>query len=332
MSEEEKYIQCKNCHQNISESKIFLHEGFCLRNNKLCPECDKVFLVQEFEEHFKTHNIKKPPEKIPQKISPITEHRRNCHHKENPEPKKQEIKVDDNLGFKQCEYCTNMFENLESHLKKCEIKKLIEAENAKYYSDLEKRKKEDDNLAQKLSKEKYMDISKDEEMAKNLQKEYQKQNIDFSKDEEMAKNLQKEYQKQDIDYNKDEEMAKNLQKEYQKQNINFSKDEEMAKNLQKEYQKQNIDFSKDEELARKLQNQFGDNINISNDEKLAKELQNQLNKEYNNNQQSDEEYARMLQQQERANNNYNYNNNNPGPYSYGFNYPYNMTYNNNQFQ
>jgi len=311
MSEEEKYIQCKNCHQNISESKIFLHEGFCLRNNKLCPECDKVFLVQEFEEHFKTHNIKKPPEKIPQKISPITEHRRNCHHKENPEPKKQEIKVDDNLGFKQCEYCTNMFENLESHLKKCEIKKLIEAENAKYYSDLEKRKKEDDNLAQKLSKEKYMDISKDEEMAKNLQKEYQKQNIDFSKDEEMAKNLQKEYQKQDIDYNKDEEMAKNLQKEYQKQNI---------------------DFSKDEELARKLQNQFGNNINISNDEKLAKELQNQLNKEYNNNQQSDEEYARMLQQQERANNNYNYNNNNPGPYSYGFNYPYNMTYNNNQFQ
>ena len=290
MSEEEKYIQCKNCHQNISESKIFLHEGFCLRNNKLCPECDKVFLVQEFEEHFKTHNIKKPPEKIPQKISPITEHRKNCHHKENPEPKKQEIKVDDNLGFKQCEYCTNMFENLESHLKKCEIKKLIEAENAKYYSDLEKRKKEDDNLAQKLSKEKYMDISKDEEMAKNLQKEYQKQNIDFSKDEEMAKNLQKEYQKQ------------------------------------------NIDFSKDEELARKLQNQFGDNINISNDEKLAKELQNQLNKEYNNNQQSDEEYARMLQQQERANNNYNYNNNNPGPYSYGFNYPYNMTYNNNQFQ
>ena len=311
MSEEEKYIQCKNCHQNISESKIFLHEGFCLRNNKLCPECDKVFLVQEFEEHFKTHNIKKPPEKIPQKISPITEHRRNCHHKENPEPKKQEIKVDDNLGFKQCEYCTNMFENLESHLKKCEIKKLIEAENAKYYSDLEKRKKEDDNLAQKLSKEKYMDISKDEEMAKNLQKEYQKQ---------------------DINYSKDEEMAKNLQKEYQKQNIDFSKDEEMAKNLQKEYQKQNIDFSKDEELARKLQNQFGDNINISNDEKLAKELQNQLNKEYNNNQQSDEEYARMLQQQERANNNYNYNNNNPGPYSYGFNYPYNMTYNNNQFQ
>ena len=42
--------------------------------------------------------------------------------KENPEPKKQEIKVDDNLGFKQCEYCTNMFENLESHLKNVKLK------------------------------------------------------------------------------------------------------------------------------------------------------------------------------------------------------------------
>ena len=47
MSETEKYVKCKNCHQEISESKIFLHEGFCLRNNKLCPECDKIFLIKE---------------------------------------------------------------------------------------------------------------------------------------------------------------------------------------------------------------------------------------------------------------------------------------------
>ena len=62
MTEEEKYIKCKNCKQDILESKMFLHEGFCLRNNKLCPECDKVFLVQEYEEHLKTHNSKKPPD------------------------------------------------------------------------------------------------------------------------------------------------------------------------------------------------------------------------------------------------------------------------------
>lgn len=241
MSEGEKYTKCKNCHQDILESKIFLHEGFCLRNNKLCPECDKVFLVQEYEEHIKTHNSKKPPAKI----SPISEHRKNCQN-----PKEEEIKLDENLGLKQCVYCTNMFDNLTKHLNECEIKKMIEEENAKYYSDLEKRKKEDDALAEKLSKEKMMDISKDEELAMKLQNQY-------------------------------------------KNELN--------------------DVSKDEELARKLQAQFSD------DEKLAKELQNQLNNEFNNNIQKDEEYARMLQQQEgmnNPNNNIPNNNNNIGQYGY----------------
>ena len=48
MSEEES-IKCINCKQYITKSKMFLHEGFCLKNNKYCPECDKVFLIQEFD-------------------------------------------------------------------------------------------------------------------------------------------------------------------------------------------------------------------------------------------------------------------------------------------
>ena len=288
MTEEEKYIKCKNCKQDILESKMFLHEGFCLRNNKLCPECDKVFLVQEYEEHLKTHNSQKPPEKK----SAISEHRKNCHHNEKPKnnlispnpkpqiPKKEKIIVDDNLGLKQCEYCTNMFEDLPKHLKECEIKKMIEAENSKYYSDLEKRKKEDDALAQKLSKEKIMDISKDEQMAKELEKNM-------------------------------------------KPIIDINKDEEMALKLQDQFQKEFIDVKKDEELARKLENEFTNkNIIISEDEKLAKELQNQFSKEYTNNIQSDEEYARRLQQQEGMNNNNQ--NNNMGQYPYGFNNPNNF--------
>ena len=295
MSEEEKFIKCKNCRQNISESKIFLHEGFCLRNNKLCPECDKVFLIKEYEEHIKTHNNKTIPEKIPnpkvqempKKISAISEHRKNCHHdQEVPIPKKREVIVDDNLGLKQCEYCANMFEDLQTHLKKCEVKKMIEKENAKYYSDLEKRKKEDNDLAQKLAKEKFMDISKDEQLAKDLQNNMSPL-------------------------------------------VDVNKDEEMALNLQKQFQKENMDISKDEELARNLQKQFGNNINISEDEKLAKELQNEFSQEHNNSQQ-DEEYARMLQQQERENNNnhgpYNYGFNIPDN---DFN---NNNYNNNNFQ
>ena len=76
MSEEEKYALCQNCRQNIPESKMFLHEGFCLRINKFCPECNKVFLVQEFEEHLKTHNEKKSPTP-PSKTIPSKNSRKN---------------------------------------------------------------------------------------------------------------------------------------------------------------------------------------------------------------------------------------------------------------
>jgi hypothetical protein len=244
MSEEEKYIKCKNCRQNILESKMFLHEGFCLRNNKLCPECDKVFLVQEYDEHLKTHNTKKVPK---EKISSISEHRKNCHHHkdqeknngdntvQSPIPKKREIKVDDNLGLKQCVYCTNVFEDLPKHLKECDVKKMIEMENAKYYSDLEKRKKEDDDLAQKLSKEKTMDISKDEEMAIKLQEQFQNQAIDISKDEDLARKLQKQLEPQ-INTSDDEKFAKELQNQFMQDfnNNNIQQDEEYARMLQQQ--------------------------------------------------------------------------------------------------
>ena len=277
MSEEEKYALCQNCRQNIPESKMFLHEGFCLRNNKFCPECNKVFLVQEFEEHLKTHNEKKspppqeklPPPKIPEKKDAInkdkpslSEHRKNCqHNKKEPVPKakpafeRPKIKprvIDDNLGLKQCEFCVNMVEDLPAHLKECKVKKMIEEENAKYYKDLEKRNREDDLLAQKLGKEKYMDVSKDELMARNLQKDL-KPLIDTSKDEQMAKNLQKSF-KPLVDTSKDEEMAINLQKQFGTMN-DTNNDEKMARELQKQFGNFNVDYNKDEQMAKMLEQQ-----------------------------------------------------------------------------
>jgi len=242
MSETEKYVKCKNCHQEISESKIFLHEGFCLRNNKLCPECDKIFLIKEFEEHIKTHNANK------EKIHPISEHRKNCHHHENKininnnkKEEKTNIKIDENLGLKQCIYCTNVFEDIQNHLKECEIKKMLEKENEKYYSDLEKRKKLDNDLAEKLAKEKIMDISKDEQLAKELQNNM----------------------KPLIDINKDEEMALNLQKQFQMENNNTSKDEEIARNLQEQLGNE-YNIQQDEQYARMLQQQEDINNNYNN--------------------------------------------------------------------
>lgn len=266
-NEEEKYVKCNNCRQNIPESKMFLHEGFCLRNNKFCPQCEKVFLVSEYEEHIKTHNASNSPQQeskpaptLPEKSTvtnqnknnSISEHRKNCMHehkepvpkvskkstkKEEERPKIKAVVVDDSLGLKKCEYCCNVVEDLEKHLLDCEIKKMIEAEGAKYYKDLEKRNKEDDLLAQKLAKEKEMDVSKDEWVAKNLEKNL-KPIIDTSKDEGIAKNLQKELGPM-IDTTNDEKMARDLQNQLGNLYVNTSNDEELARKLEQQERENN---------------------------------------------------------------------------------------------
>ena len=48
-----KLIICKNCRQEILEDKMFLHEGFCLRNNVFCEHCEKVFLKNDYDDHIK---------------------------------------------------------------------------------------------------------------------------------------------------------------------------------------------------------------------------------------------------------------------------------------
>ena len=54
-----KLIQCKNCRQDIQAEKMFLHEGFCHRNNIFCDHCQKVFLKKDYEKHIKSATIKK---------------------------------------------------------------------------------------------------------------------------------------------------------------------------------------------------------------------------------------------------------------------------------
>ena len=51
--EASKLIQCENCRQDIDPDKMFLHEGFCKRNNVFCEHCEQVFLKEEYEEHIK---------------------------------------------------------------------------------------------------------------------------------------------------------------------------------------------------------------------------------------------------------------------------------------
>ena len=51
--EEIKLIKCENCRQDILSDKMFLHEGFCHRNNVFCEHCEKVFLKTDYEYHIK---------------------------------------------------------------------------------------------------------------------------------------------------------------------------------------------------------------------------------------------------------------------------------------
>jgi hypothetical protein len=51
----EGMVQCKNCHAWIANRTVMLHEGFCYRNNTLCPwGCGQVFKKNslELEEHW----------------------------------------------------------------------------------------------------------------------------------------------------------------------------------------------------------------------------------------------------------------------------------------
>ena len=233
--ENEETTKCENCRLDIPKSKIMLHQGFCLRNNKYCPTCSKVYLISEFDEHLKTHNpenkklqIKEPnkikakfiqtiPDKTTITNQKINESSIKVINQKEPEikNKKRIIHVDDSLGLKQCEYCYNMVENIKEHYLKCPSKKFIEEENAKYYKDLKKRMDEDVKLANKLSKEKFIDTSKDEFLAQKLQKEL-KPILNTDKDEEIAKKLQKQFGV--INTSKDDEIARRMQREFNEQN------------------------------------------------------------------------------------------------------------------
>ena len=48
-----KYTRCDTCRQDILSEKMFLHEGFCSRNNIFCEHCEKVFLKTDYDEHLK---------------------------------------------------------------------------------------------------------------------------------------------------------------------------------------------------------------------------------------------------------------------------------------
>ena len=52
MNKNELKIKCKSCRQYIPSHKMFLHEGFCQKNNLFCEHCDQVFLRKDYDQHI----------------------------------------------------------------------------------------------------------------------------------------------------------------------------------------------------------------------------------------------------------------------------------------
>ena len=52
MKNNEPTIKCNSCRQYIPSSKMFLHEGFCQKNNIFCEHCEKVFLRNDYDAHI----------------------------------------------------------------------------------------------------------------------------------------------------------------------------------------------------------------------------------------------------------------------------------------
>ena len=59
-------VFCTNCHCEIDENKMFLHERFCKQNVRYCEKCEEAIPIEEFDEHVLSH-ADKEDEKNPQK-------------------------------------------------------------------------------------------------------------------------------------------------------------------------------------------------------------------------------------------------------------------------
>jgi hypothetical protein len=298
MDPNEVTVMCNNCKTMVLQSKMVLHEAYCIKNIRYCAICAKGINVNEFEEHMKLHNAE-----LSKQTQENKKPKRNCKcqkhgHSDNKDnevkqppkavivPGKRKVHIDESFGLKKCEYCDNVFEDIENHYLECESKKFIEEQQALYYKELKERDLKDQRMASQLSKIKEMDTDKDVAIAQKLQKELEKNKImDTDKDVAIAQKLQRELNKNKImDTDKDIEYARKLQNELNKHKImDTDKDVALAQKLQREFNKNKImDTDKDIDYARRLQNELNKNkiMDTNNDVEYARRLQNENNNNY----------------------------------------------------
>lgn len=52
-------VLCPNCHCEIEDSKMVLHERFCKQTMKYCEDCEEAIPIEEYDEHISSHKSTK---------------------------------------------------------------------------------------------------------------------------------------------------------------------------------------------------------------------------------------------------------------------------------
>ena len=241
---EEKTIKCNNCKQEISESKITLHEAFCLRNNKYCEKCNQVILISQYDEHIKSHENKK---------------------KEEPKKIIKEEKIINNIILEDENIPLGNYDNFKKIDVEAALKKKKEEDERKKKEE-EKKKAEEERIRKKkeeiakkvesMPMPKIKAIKIDDSLG--LKKcEYCNNMIENIKEHYNKCEAKKFLEEEELQYKNNikkliEEDMKLAKKIYstQKPIMDTRKDTEIAKKIQKEL-KPIIDTKKDKEIAKK---------------------------------------------------------------------------------
>ncbi|KAL4483645.1 hypothetical protein ABPG72_006711 [Tetrahymena utriculariae] len=106
--EEEVKKPCENCKQLFPESKVQLHEAYCLRNIRKCPNCEQYVDKREMEEHQEEFHKQVKCEKCGKTV-------------ENQTLMQKHIETQCQLRPRECRYCNVLFpvQEFEQHEYTC---------------------------------------------------------------------------------------------------------------------------------------------------------------------------------------------------------------------
>jgi hypothetical protein len=149
-----KTIKSKNYLKDIDETKMILHEGFCLRNNVLCSICKEPITKDKLDEHMEEHKKEKEQKEKLQKI--IEENKKKKLEEERKKIEEEKKRIEEENRMKKIEE-ENKRKKIEEEKKKLEEenkRKKIEEEKKKNNNNSKNTLKQSKNMKKKHSNKK----------------------------------------------------------------------------------------------------------------------------------------------------------------------------------